>query len=424
MSKLNLLITPYSFHPPVITLFFTQRHCIMSDTLALFGGAPVRTQPWPAWPQWSDAERTDLLAVLDRGDWGGFDAAVDEFEIAFAAHMGAKHCITTTNGTTSLEAALRALGIGRGDEVIVPPYTFIATAAAVRTVGATPVFVDVEPDTYNLAVAAVAEAISPQTRAIIPVHFAGHPVDLDALLPLAARHGLAVIEDAAHAHGSHWQGKPVGALGTAGSFSFQNSKNLTAGEGGALVTHDDDLAVKLWSVVNCGRSPEGAWYEHPNLGSNLRMTGWQAGILLAGLERLDAQTGRRMENARKLNSFIEEIDGLQPMRWDVRADRHAFHLFMFRYNPDGWDTLTRDRFVEALRAEGIPASTGYKFPLYHQPPMAEGYSRVTPCPVAEQACREVIWLPQSLLLAEPGEMDDVMAAIVKVRENVAALREG
>lgn len=393
----------------------------MSSTLALLGGTPLRTQPWPRWPQWSDDERANLLAVLERGEWGGFDPAVKEFETAFAAHMVAQYCITTTNGTTSLEAALRALNIGRGDEVIVPPYTFIATAAAVRTVGATPVFVDVEPDTYNLSIAATEAAIGPQTRAIIPVHFAGHPVDLDALLPLAARHGLAVLEDAAHAHGSYWQGKPVGARGTAGSFSFQASKNLTAGEGGALVTNDQALARKMWSVINCGRSPEGAWYEHPNLGSNLRMTGWQASILLAGLQRLEAQTKRRMQNARRLNSFLEEIEGLQPMRWDARADRHAFHLFMFRYDPQGWDHLPRQQFVAALQAEGIPASTGYKFPLYHQPPLSTEHSRVMDCPVAEQACQEAIWLPQSLLLAEPQEMDDVISAILKIRENVGEI---
>jgi dTDP-4-amino-4,6-dideoxygalactose transaminase len=395
----------------------------MSTKLALHGGAPVRTESWPRWPQWNDRERENLLGVLERGEWGGFDPAVAEFEAAFARHHGAKHCITTVNGTTSIEAALRALGVGPGDEVIVPPYTFIATAAAVRVVGATPVFADIEPDTYNLSATAVEAAISPRTKAIIPVHFAGLPVDLDALLPLAQKHGLAVIEDAAHAHGSRWKGQPVGALGNVGSFSFQSSKNLSSGEGGALLTNDDDLADRMWSFVNCGRSKESAWYGHPNLGSNLRLAGWQCSILLAGLERLDAQTERRMENARRLNAFLSEVDGLEPMRWDERADRHAFHLYMFRYNPEGWGGLPRDQFVKALQAEGIPASTGYGVPLYQHPPLAPGRSRVTPCPVAEQACQEAIWLTQNLLLAEPEEMEDIMAAILKVRENVESLLE-
>ena len=229
----------------------------MKSELAIHGGAPVRSRPWPSWPQWDDQERAGLLAVLERGEWGGYDAAVANFEAAFAARHAARFCVTTVNGTTTLETALRGLGIGPGDEVIVPPYTFVATAAAVRTVGATPVFADVELETWNLSIAAVEVAISARTKAIIPVHFGGLPVDFDSLLPLAKRHGLAVIEDAAHAHGSSWNGQPVGALGAVGSFSFQTSKNLTAGEGGALLTNDADLAEKLWSIANCGRLPEG-----------------------------------------------------------------------------------------------------------------------------------------------------------------------
>jgi len=257
---------------------------------------PIRTKPWPTWPQWGDEEKQYLQEVLESNEWGGFNEKVAEFEQIFAQRHQAKHCLAVANGTISLEAALRVLGIGPGDEVIVPPYTFIATANAPRLVGATPVFADIEPDTYNLDAAAVEAAIGPKTKAIIPVHFAGHPADLDALLPLAQKHGLAVIEDAAHAHGSTWRGQPIGALGDIGSFSLQASKNLTAGEGGILVTNDDDLALGLWSFVNQGRVPEGIWYEHPNLGSNLRITGWQAAILLAQMKRFEAQLARRMEN--------------------------------------------------------------------------------------------------------------------------------
>ena len=225
--------------------------------LAIHGGQPVRTQPWPSWPQWDETERAGLLAVLERGEWGGYDTAVTEFESAFAARHAAQFCVTTVNGTTTLETALRALNIGPGDEVIVPPYTFIATAASVRIVGATPVFADVDLDTWNLSIPAVEAAISDRTKAVIPVHFGGLPVDFDSLLPLARKHNLFVIEDAAHAHGSSWNGQPVGALGVAGSFSFQASKNLTAGEGGALLTNDPDLAERMWSIANCGRSPDG-----------------------------------------------------------------------------------------------------------------------------------------------------------------------
>jgi dTDP-4-amino-4,6-dideoxygalactose transaminase len=391
------------------------------STLALHGGTPVRSKAWPRWPQWDETERSGLLAVLERGEWGGYDKAVRDFEAAFAARHAAAHCITTVNGTTTLETALRALGVGAGDEVIVPPYTFVATASAVRIVGATPVFADVELETWNLSLPAVEAAISERTKAVIPVHFGGLPVDLDALLPLAARHGLAVIEDAAHAHGSSWNGKPVGALGTVGSFSFQASKNLTAGEGGALLTNDPVLAEKLWSIANCGRSSDGMWYEHPNLGTNLRLSGWQAAILSAGLARLDEQLQRRMSNARRLHSFLEEIDGLTPQRWDTRADAHAHHIFLMRFETDLFAGLPREKLIAALRAEGIPASAVYPYPLYQQPPLVEPHSRVTPSPNAELLCQQTVALGQSLLLAEPEEMDDVANAILKIRENVERL---
>lgn len=385
--------------------------------LAINGGTPIRTKPWPPWPQWDDRERGRLLGVLDSDEWGGYHPAVGEFENAFAQLHQAKHCIAAANGTLTLEAALRSLDVGTGDEVIIPPYTFIATANAPRLVGATPVFVDIEPDTYNLDAAAVEAAISSKTKAIIAVHFAGLPVDLDALLPLAAEHNIPVIEDAAHAHGSTWHGQPVGTLGQIGSFSLQASKNLTAGEGGILLTNDNKLAERLWSFVNQGRSPTGEWYEHSNLGSNLRISGWQAAILLGQLERFEAQFERRQINARQLHAILAEIPGLEPMRWDERCERHAHHLFMMRYDPTQFADLTREDFVTALKAEGINCSTGYPFPLYHQPPLNADHSRIMPCPVAEKACQEVIWISQNVLLAEPEEMDDIAQAIVKVRES-------
>lgn len=389
--------------------------------LALHGGTPANTTPFPRWPQWDEREQARILAVLDSGEWGGFNPAVKEFETLFGKRHQAKYCYTCVNGTSSLEAGLRAVGVGHGDEVIVPPYTFIATANAVRLAGATPVFVDVEADTYNLDVSKIEEALSPKTKAIIPVHFAGLMANMDALLPLAQKHNLAIIEDAAHAHGSTWRGTPAGTIGHIGSFSLQQSKNLTAGEGGILLTNNEELAGKLWSFINQGRSPAGAWYEHANLGTNLRMTGWQAAILLAQMERFEEQLQRRMSSARRLNQILEEIDGLQPMRWDERADSHAFHLYMMRYDADGFAGLERDRFVEALRAEGIPCSTGYARPLYDQPPLTAPNSRILPCPVAEQACKEVIWLTQNMLLAEPEQIDRIAEAVVKVKENVENL---
>ena len=391
--------------------------------LAINGGPPVRTQPWPQWPQWQVAESNALLSVLESGEWGGFNPVVRDFEAAFAQRHQAKHCLAAVNGTLTLEAALRVVGVGHGDEVIVPAYTFIATANAPRLAGATPVFVDIDPATYNLDVTLIEAAITPRTKAIIPVHFAGLPVDLDALLPLAEKHGLYVIEDAAHAHGTTWRGRPVGTLGHIGSFSLQASKNLTAGEGGILTTNDDDLANKLWSYINQGRMPEGAFYEHALLGSNLRMTGWQAAILLAQLARFDEQLAQRESNARYLHTILAEVDGLSPQHWDARADHHAHHLFIMRYDAEQWQGVARETFVKALRAEGVPLSLGYVTPLYAQPPLAEPYARALPCPVTEHVCRtEGTWMHQSALLAEPAAMDDIAKAIFKVRENIQELR--
>lgn len=392
--------------------------------LAIHGNAPVRSTPWPRWPQWDERERAQLNKVLESGEWGGFNPGVREFERAFAARHQATYCYAAVNGTLTLEAALRAVGVGFGDEVIVPPYTFIATANAPRLAGATPVFVDIDPATYNLDINLVEAAITERTKAIIPVHFGGLPADMDALMPLAEKYGIAVIEDAAHAHGSTWHGKPVGTIGHIGSFSLQASKNLTAGEGGILLTNDEALAGKLWSYINQGRTPGGAWYEHAIQGSNLRMTGWQAGILLAQLERFEEQLQRRQENARRLHTILAEVDGLEPQQWDERCDLHAHHLFIIRYDAAAWQGVPRERLVKALQAEGIPLSSGYAVPLYKQPPLAAPYSRHFDCPATERACAtEGTWMHHAVLLAEPEEMDDIARAIFKVRENIDELRD-
>ncbi|HXH87385.1 MAG TPA: DegT/DnrJ/EryC1/StrS family aminotransferase [Gaiellaceae bacterium] len=369
---------------------------------------------WPSWPQWDEREHDALRRVLESGDWGGYSAALGEFERAFAARHEARHCISAMNGTVSLVAAFAACGIGPGDEVIVPAYTFFATASAVRLAGATPVFADIEPDTYNLDVAAAEAAIGERTKAIVPVHFAGLPVDLDLLLPLAAKHDLVVIEDAAHAHGSSWRGRPVGALGDIGSFSFQANKNMTAGEGGALLTDDDALAARLWSYVNQGRDAGGSWYEHPHLGSNLRLTGWQAALLQVQLERLNAQLERRMASSRYLREELARFPGLRPLAWDERADAHAHHLFVLRYDPEEFEGLSRSEFRLELEARGIPSSSGYGMPLYGQQSLAPPHGRATPCPAAERACSEAIWLSHNLLLADETQLAAIPEAVDEI----------
>ena len=267
--------------------------------LAINGGPRVREKAFPRWPVHGEAERKAILEVLESGQWGGVEQrVVPQFEEQFAALHQCAHGVTCTNGTAALEIAIRALGISFGDEVILPPYTFIASATAILLNQAIPVFVDVDPETYTLDPSKIEEAITPKTKAIMAVHIGGMPCEMDAILHIANKHNLAVIEDSAQAHGAEWAGQRVGSIGTVGCFSFQSSKNMTSGEGGIIVTNDQEVYDRCWSIHNVGRIPGGRWYEHPNLGGNYRMTEWQAAILLAQMGRLHDQMKVRDANAR------------------------------------------------------------------------------------------------------------------------------
>lgn len=395
--------------------------------LAIHGGTPVRdttVRPWPAWPVWDSREEEALLRVLHSGKWGSHTGTeVHAFEEEFARFQDARYGICNVNGTASLEIALRAAGIAAGDEVIMPPYTFIATATSVLMVNAVPIFADIEPDTYNLDPKAAEAAITPRTRAIIVVHVGGCPVDLDAFTELARKHNLTLIEDSAHAHAASWRGRKVGAIGDLGTFSFQSSKNINAGEGGIIVTDNKQLQERCWSIVNVGRVPDGAWYEHHVLGSNYRLTEFQGALLRAQLTRLPEQAERRTENARFLNAELEKIPGVRPMRLDERVTGHGYHLFLFRYNAADFGGMSREEFLRALSAEGIPCSPGY-VPLYRtdlfrtQGTVAGAevdYTKVA-CPVAERACaEEAVWFTQNMLLGTREDMQEIIDAIAKIQ---------
>ena len=273
----------------------------------------------PQWPVSTEREMELLRQVLESDRWGGYHEFVKQFEHEFAAFVHCAHGVSAMNGTVTLEMALAAAGVGPGNEVIVPAISFISTATAVSRVGATPVFVDIEPLSFNMDPERAAAAVTPRTKAIIPVHFGGPMADMDRLLPLAAKHGLAVIEDAAHAHGSEWNGRRAGSLGLAGSFSFQNSKVMTAGEGGMLTTNDTGFAERAWSLMDQGRKPGGGWFHHFVLASNYRITGLHAAVLLAQLERLPEQICRRTRNAatrepEALHSPVAAPDGSTALR--------------------------------------------------------------------------------------------------------------
>jgi dTDP-4-amino-4,6-dideoxygalactose transaminase len=425
---------------------------IAADTLAVGGGTPVRTRPFLAWPVVDARDEAALLDVLRSGAWGARRGGRGEvFAQTFARYQDAAHGVAVSNGTAALEVALRAVGVEPLDEVIVPPYTFVASATAVLSIGAIPVFCDIREDTLLIDADDAAQRITPRTKAILPVHVAGQPADMDAVLALARRHHLRVVEDAAQAHGAAWRGnvveseagaaetsKKVGAIGDAGTFSFQSSKNLTGGEGGIVVTDDRGVAERAWSLANVGRIPEGAWYQHELMGWNLRLTEFQAALLLAQFARLPEQFERREANARTLDRELGQIDGIHPQARDARVAAHAHHLYAFRYDPAAWGGRPRDWFLKALRAEGVPVSAGYTTPLYRMNAIVNerrkwadlarraGIEVTCPTspddealPVAERVCREQgAWLTQNLLLGEAADTADIVAAFAKLRRAV------
>jgi dTDP-4-amino-4,6-dideoxygalactose transaminase len=403
-------------------------------TLAINGGKKACDIAWPTWPVWGEPERQALQGVLESGSWW-YGERVREFEARFAAFQGARFGVTATSGTTALEAALLALGIGAGDEVIVPPYTFMATASAVLRVNALPVFADIQPRTLCIDPDDVRRKITARTRAVIPVHLAGRVADMDRLGEIARERGLSLVEDACHSWGSRWKGKGTGAIGTCGVFSFQASKNITSGEGGIMLTDDEALAERCRSFTNCGRVAGEAWYRHFMLGSNLRLTEFQAALLLAQLTRLEEQTLRRQANAELLTRELAGLPGIVTIEGDPRITRRGYHLYCFRLELPALGT-TRAAFLRALAAEGVPATAGYDLPLYRNPLFLRSgsgpgncpascpyhgepidYRRVS-CPVCEQVCEDTCWLFHTLLLAEEKAMRAIAAAIRKVCEHI------
>lgn len=405
--------------------------------LAIKGGEPVRKEPFPRWPVFDERELEALKEVLYSGVWGIGGEKKKEFEERFAAYQDAKYGVAVASGTAALEISLRAAGIKADDEVIMPAYTFMATPAAALYVNALPIFADIDPSTYTLDPKSVEECITDKTRAILPVHIGGCPADMDGIMKVAKKNNLSIIEDACQAWGAEWRGRRVGAIGDLGGFSFQSSKNIASGEGGMVLTNDRRLYELSWSYHNCGRTMEGAWYQHDLLGGNYRMTEFQAAILLVQLTRLDEHTKTRNENALYLSNQLSKIGGIKPLQRGPEITRHAYHLYIFRYNPEEFEGLPRGRFLEALRAEGIPCSSGY-VPLYKERFMLNlvkdlllsqlygkkiDYSNVK-LPVTERTCyEEGVWLFQSMLLGKREDMDDIANAIAKIKENVKEILE-
>jgi L-glutamine:2-deoxy-scyllo-inosose/3-amino-2,3-dideoxy-scyllo-inosose aminotransferase len=403
--------------------------------LAVRGGKPIRTKPWPSWPEVGPKEVDLVSKVVASGNWS-FDGPIEaKFARKWADYLGAKHCLLVANGSVSLEIALRALDVYPGDEVIVPPTTWFATATSVINIGAVPVFADIELDTFCIDPIAIEKAVTKKTKAIIPVHAYGCMADMDGIMKIARKYKLKVLEDCAHTHGSMWKGKGAGAIGDVGSFSFQQSKVLTSGEGGCVTTNSDELARRMYSIKNCGRvQNEGDTHMW---GNNFRITEFQAAILMAQFARFPAQTKKRHENAIYLDSLLSQIPGVKAMRRRKQITQQAHYMYTFRVDLKQFAGATLPQLMEALRAEGIPVGSingpvysGDLFPTEHpscpysHKPAGRRFDyKNLNLPNAEKAFHEVgISVYHPALLTSKKDVKMIADAVAKVQANAGELK--
>ncbi len=411
-----------------------------ADKPALLGGVPAHSGGWPSWPQWDESWEPEIVEVLRSGRWCGYGGGgkVGEFEEAYAKLHGAKRCVTTASGTTALLTALHVMGVDAGDEVIISPYTFIATYNVVLMHKALPVFADTDPATLTMDPASIESRITDRTRAIVPVHIYGMPCDMDPINAIAKKHNLAVVEDACQAWLADYKGRKCGTLGDVGCFSFQNSKHIPVGDGGAITTNSDELADRCQTFHNCGRAT-GTFQGKGSFtrGSNFRMMNYPAALLRQQTDKLVADTRRRQENADRLTAGLRDIPGVEPVR--LPENSHAvWHLYAFRYDPEGFHGLSRGKFMKALRAEGVPSSGGYHEQyfdgLIDEAIASRGFQRLFPAERLKayrasledlkgnrQVCETTVGLFQTLLLADPGDIDHIIKAVRKIQAHSESL---
>jgi perosamine synthetase len=409
-----------------------------SEQLALLGGKPVRSAPFPTWPVIGESEEQMLLDVLRSKRWGRAGGSyVERFEKTWAGQLGAQHCLATSSGTSALATVLNALEVGPGDEVVLPVYTFAACVNVILLQYALPVFVDTDRETFQIDANKIAAAITLRTRCLMPVHLGGAAANLDVILPLARKHGLSVIEDTCQSHFAEWRGRKLGTLGDVGCFSFQGSKNLNSGEGGAIVSNNAALIEICQSFHNQGRPTKVSNFSYVRNGDNRRLTEFQGALLLAQLTRLEEQSRRREQNAQYLTEQLREVPGIKPAWMYEGCTRNAYHLYMFRYDHSRFNGLPRARFLKALQAEGIPCSSGYtplnKEPFLQHTLQSRAYQRIysqkeladiaarNHCPENDQLCEEAIWLTQTMLLGNKQDMDHIVAAVRKIQKQAALL---
>lgn len=395
------------------------------EQLAINGGKPAKTKPFPVWP-YSDDRELELITevVKSRKWWRMTGDKVEEFEKKFAQMHNAKYCLGLTNGTHAIELALSALGIGAGDEVIIPAFTFISTATAAIYSNATPVLVDVDPGTFCMDPAAFEKAITARTKAVIPVHIAGHSCDMDSICKIAQKYNLRVIEDSAHAHGAEWKGKRIGTFGDFATFSFQNGKLVTCGEGGAILTNSKELYEKAYLIHGVGRPQGDRVYAHVVLGTNYRMNEFQGAILLAQLERLEEFNVRREQNAAVLDSLLSDVPGIVPQTRDTGANLNSHYMYMFYYDAEYFNGISRQDFVDCLIAEGIPSYVAYPVisntAFYKDKNFRSHISGQTdgePDKLvnSNRIAEEVIWLPHNTLLGDEQDIKEIAEAVRKIQ---------
>jgi len=411
-----------------------------NDKPALLGGRPSHPGPWPRWPQWRESWEPEILKILRSGRWyrGSSGGTVPQFETAYANLLGAERCLATASGTTALITSLHVMGVDAGDEVIVSPYTFIATYNAILIHKALPVFADTDPATLTMDPASIESRITERTRAILPVHIFGLPCDMDPINAVAARHGLGVVEDACQAWLAEYKGRKCGTLGDLACFSFQNSKHLPSGEGGAVTSRSNELIDRCTAFHNCGRAT-GSFQGSGSFtrGTNFRMQHFQAAMLLQQFDKLLEETEVRRANAEYLSNHLEDIPGISPARLPEKS-KPVWHVYPLRYDARQFNGLSRTAFAQALRAEGVPCSEGYHEQyndglldeaidsrgfqrLFSAKRLKEYRDSVHELKGNRQVCATTVGLPQSLLLAPRTDMDRIIEALRKIHKHSASL---
>jgi len=402
------------------------------EKLVAFGGQPVRTQKYPAWPVFDDRDIEAVTATIKSGRWGGAPFPgpnTIEFAEKFSKLIGGGYAVPMMNGTITMEIALRAADIGWGDEVIVPSYTFAATAYAPMVAGAIPIIVDIDPDTYCIDPARIEEAITPKTKAIIVVHLAAQMTDMDRVLEIANRNNLIVIEDSAHAHGAQWRGMGAGTIGDFGSFSLQSAKIITTGEGGVLLCKDKKYAERVASLIDCGRAKDPAGVEY-TMGVNYRLPELQAALGLVALERFPEQIQMRSQMADYLEESLSEVPGVRLLKKDLRHTRRSLYRYVIKIEPEYFQ-CKNEVFCYALSKEGIPVDTGYppmnrydlfqpklsKLPVPSAFPEYFDFEKMN-FPVTEQASQiEAVWMGESIFRAGLSGIDDLVRGLQKMGQS-------